>query len=185
MRVAADPYSVSMVASSENHKGRHSGEARRDRRPPAHESVGFAFRPEHHVRKAWEFRRAYRGGGRARGKLLSLVVVQNRLTTARLGLSVSKKLGRAVRRNKIKRMVREAFRLTRWEIEARVGSVDVVVIPNLAEGRYELRELIAELPGVIERAAAKQKQGRGKGRRRGQKRGPKRGARGTKPKRKS
>ena len=45
--------------------------------------------------------------------------------------------------------VREAFRLTRWEIEARVGMVDVVVIPNHAEGHYELRELMAELPVVV------------------------------------
>lgn len=141
---------------------------------------GFAFRPEHHVRKAWEFRRAYRGGGRARGPLLSLVVVSNRLRNARLGLSVSKKLGRAVRRNKIKRMVREAFRMTRWEIEARVGAVDVVVIPNHAEGRYELRDLIEELPLVVERAAGKQKQGRRK--RAQRKRGPKQARRRRSPK---
>lgn len=117
---------------------------------------GFRFLPEHHVRKAWEFRRAYRQGGRARGKLLSLVVVDNRLPHARLGLSVSKKLGGAVRRNKIKRMVREAFRLNRWEIEARAGSVDIVVIPNLAEGRYELRDLLDEIAVVAARAGERQ-----------------------------
>ena len=130
---------------------------------------GFRFLPNHHVRKAWEFRRAYRAGGRARGRLLSLVVVKNRLPHARLGLSVSKKLGPAVRRNRIKRMIREAFRQSRWEIEARAGGVDLVVIPNLPEGKYLLQELLHELPLVTERAAERQQQ------RRRRSRGPKTG----------
>ncbi|MCB9880923.1 MAG: ribonuclease P protein component [Planctomycetes bacterium] len=130
--------------------------------------LGFRFVREHHVRKAWEFRRVYRQGGRAGGHFVSVVVVPNRLPHARLGLSVSKKVGGAVRRNKIKRMIREAFRLTRWEIEARAGGVDVVVIPNLAEGRYPLADLITELPLITERAFERA----GKGRRRSGSRRP-------------
>ena len=131
---------------------------------------GFGFRPWHRIRKGWEFRRCYRGGGRARGDYVSVVVVRNEHQHARLGLSVGKKLGHAVRRNKIKRIVREAFRQLRWELEARAGSVDLVVIPNVREGKYPLAEVMNELPRLVELAAKRQKPKRNK-RRRGPARG--------------
>jgi ribonuclease P protein component len=43
---------------------------------------------------------------------------------ARLGITVTRKVGTAVRRNRIKRLVREWFRLRR----AMLGALDVVVI---------------------------------------------------------
>jgi RNase P protein component len=64
-------------------------------------------------------------------------------------------VGGAVRRNKIKRLIREAFRLTRWEIEARSGKVDVVVIPQQSADKLPLADLMQELPLLVEKAAEK------------------------------
>jgi ribonuclease P protein component len=151
---------------------------------PKEPAQGFRFLREHHVRKDREFRRIYRRGARAKGKYLSVVVFRNRLGHSRLGLSVSKKLGKAVRRNRIKRMVREAYRLTRWEIEARAGAVDIVVIPNLPEGKYPLAELMVELAPLVGRAAERIGKGKGKAsrprsRRNTPKKGPPGGGKGV------
>ncbi len=118
-------------------------------------ALGFRFPAWLHVRTGREFQRIYRLGGRARGKHLHVVVLQNGLDHSRLGLSVSKRNGNAVRRNRIKRMTREAYRLTRWEIEAKAGFVDIVVIPGHPEGHYPLEELIAEFADLVAAAAAR------------------------------
>ena len=69
-------------------------------------------------------------------------------------------MGGAVRRNKIKRLIREAYRLTRWEIESRSGGVDVVVIPNRTPERFPLADLMRELPLIVDQAAGRTKRGR-------------------------
>ncbi len=65
------------------------------------------------LRKTGEFNRVYRQGRRLHGRGFSLIYVANDLPWNRLGISVHRKTGGAVRRNRIKRIVRETFRLHR------------------------------------------------------------------------
>lgn len=62
--------------------------------------------------KTWEYDRVYRQGKRLRGPNFGLVLVANDLGGNRLGISVHG-MKKAVQRNRIKRIVREFYRLHR------------------------------------------------------------------------
>jgi ribonuclease P protein component len=62
-------------------------------------------------------------------RLLVVYARPNQLEHSRLGLVVSRKCGRAVRRNRWKRLLREAFRLHQHQIP---HPLDLVVIPRSA-----------------------------------------------------
>ncbi|MDP8256915.1 MAG: ribonuclease P protein component [Candidatus Alcyoniella australis] len=62
------------------------------------------------VCKSFEYRQADDEGTRYRSDRLFLIVRPNSLDLRRLGLVVSRRVGNAVERNKVKRWIRETFR---------------------------------------------------------------------------
>lgn len=63
------------------------------------------------IKENRDFRRLYRRGKSAVTRYLVVYCAKNRLGYSRLGLTVSTKLGGAVARNRMKRLLREAYRL--------------------------------------------------------------------------
>ena len=102
--------------------------------------------------KATDFRAVFRTGRRARAGLLHARIRPNGKGRARLGLAVSLKATRkAVVRNRIRRQLRESFRVNQHRLEG----LDIVV--SLARppagGAIDLRSRLPRLWGEVVRAA--------------------------------
>ena len=91
------------------------------------ESRSFAFRRAERLRLPSEFRRVYERRRSVSDNWLIVYACENNLPHLRLGLSVSRKVGGATQRNRLRRLYREAFRLTRHEMPA---GLDLVLIPR-------------------------------------------------------
>jgi ribonuclease P protein component len=108
-----------------------------------------AFRPAEHLRRPEDFKRVYARRRSASDDWLIVYGRSNGLPHLRLGLSVSRKVGPAVLRNRLRRLYREAFRLTRQEMP--VG-LDLVLIPRRSE-EPALADLKRALPQLVQQVA--------------------------------
>ena len=98
------------------------------------------------------FRRLYAAGGSG-NKYLVLYARKNRLGENRVGVTVSKKLGCAVVRNRIRRRLREVYRLNEDKFQP---GWDIVVVARSRCQKAEFSKLcdaylsLAEKAGILE-----------------------------------
>lgn len=85
------------------------------------------FQKSQHLRSPLDFERVYALRNTARGGGLTIFGARNPTSTTRIGLSVSRKHGGAVQRNRLKRLLREAFRLSQHDLPP---GLDLILIPD-------------------------------------------------------
>ncbi len=95
--------------------------------PPAGGTAPQTFPKDSRLLRRGDFRRVYEEGQRRSGSLCAVFFRPNGLARTRLGITTPARLGKAVLRNRVKRRLREVFRLHRAALPA---GWDIVLNPR-------------------------------------------------------
>lgn len=99
------------------------------------------------LRRRTDFLRCYRRGRRRRAAHLILYAHPNDLGHPRLGITASRKVGKAAVRNRVKRRVREIYR--RWSERSQLPALDLVVHVQPTASTIPFAELAGELTTLL------------------------------------
>ena len=104
------------------------------------------------LRDSGEFQHVYRNGKRYDGVFLTVFVIENDAMNHRLGVTASKKaLGKAVQRNRAKRLLRETFRSNEPSLSALTKNYDWVLNAKPAVLSQKMNAPQQEFEGIIEK----------------------------------
>ncbi len=84
------------------------------------------------IKKNYEFRRIYSNGRSVATPFLVIYFRKHRRNSNRLGISVTSKLGKAVKRNRVRRRLREIYRTNEQKL---IVGVDIIIVARV-KARY-------------------------------------------------
>ena len=97
------------------------------------------------LKKQADFQRLFQKGKRAFSP--SLTVLYRPSQNMTMGISVGKKHGKSVQRNRIKRLLREAFRAVQGDMK---GNYAIVLLPKVSE-EYSMQNFKRHLQCIIKK----------------------------------
>lgn len=100
------------------------------------------------LKKMFQFRHVYNRGKSLANRYLVLYVIRNGKQSNRLGISVSKKVGKSVTRSRVTRLIRESYRLMELEIKS---GYDIIVIARVSAKEASFQEISKALFHLIKK----------------------------------
>ena len=94
------------------------------------------------LKKNSDFQHVYKNGKSYANKYLVMYVLENNLNKNRLGISVSKKVGNSVVRHRLKRLIKESYRLHENIFNS---GLDIVVISRNSASGLSYRDIESAL----------------------------------------
>lgn len=111
----------------------------------------MSYRPHpDRLKKSWEFQRTYKKGKKYWDTYFVVYVYHTQLIRPRLGITVSKKVGKSVQRNRVKRLIREAFRILKLEL---LPNYDIIVVGRTAACGLSAHQVRDSLHKLFHRAS--------------------------------
>jgi ribonuclease P protein component len=101
------------------------------------------------LKKNIEFKRVYKQGRSVANRYVVMYILRNGTPHRKAGFSVSKKIGGAVQRNRIKRVFREVYRLNQ---EVLVEGIDIVFIARHASKQASFQEVTKAFKDLFKKA---------------------------------
>ena len=97
------------------------------------------------LKKNYQFNYVYKHGKSVTGELCTLVYCKNNGTSPRIGISVSKKIGKAVKRNKLKRRLREIVGLIILDLNPGYNYIFLPKTPASDSSFVQLKQSVEKL----------------------------------------
>ena len=106
------------------------------------------MKKEERLRKNYHFKRVYQGGKSRAANNTVLIFRPNAMNYNRLGISISKKVGKSVVRHHLKRLYSEAF--YRLKDDLKTG-YDIIIVARKGAAMLKFADVLDELSRLLKR----------------------------------
>ena len=113
--------------------------------------MNFSFTKADRILKRNEFIQLSKFGRKLQTECFIAYYAPGRFERSRLGVTVTRKYGRAVKRNRMKRLIREYFRLNRHLI---LGEWDINIIAKQEAADLSSEKIFGSLQNIFERISS-------------------------------
>jgi ribonuclease P protein component len=94
------------------------------------------------LKKNYEFAHVYKHGKYKAGKYLVIYLLNNNLSVNRIGITLSRKIGNSVKRNRIKRLIRENYNIYKDSLKT---GYDIVILARNKNAEPEFNAIGKEM----------------------------------------
>jgi len=109
----------------------------------------YKFTKKERLHLTKDFKKVYELGNTYHSKKLVLFVLPTSNSIRRIGFVVGKKIGKAVKRNKVKRLLREVYRLNKNSL---ISGIDLVVVAKKDTAEMSFKDIEKELMRLFKKA---------------------------------